>query len=75
LRKLQLTCGGEKSADGGEATTVGGEMSSKWAKRPGGESSRGRNVLVVKRRRGETSINHKNHQKNDVKYSTCPAVC
>jgi len=53
LRKLQLTSGGEKSTDGGETTTVGGETSSKWAKRPGGETSWGQNILVAKRPVGE----------------------
>jgi len=43
-----------RKADGGETSTFGGETSSEWAKRPGGETSRGetskgRNVLVVKR--------------------------
>jgi len=36
-------------------TTLGGETSSEWAKRPGGETSRGRNVLVAKHPGGETS--------------------
>jgi len=55
LWKLQLTSGGEKSTDGGET-------SSEWAKRLGGEMSRGeaswgRNVLGQNVRwRGETSI-------------------
>jgi len=69
LQKLQLTSGCEKSTDEGETTTVGGETSSKWPKRPGGEMSRGRNVLGAerpgdetssegaKRQRGNTSIN------------------
>jgi len=49
----------------GETSTVGGETSNEWAKRPGGETSRGekswgetykgRNVLVAKRPGGETS--------------------
>ena len=44
MRKLQLTSGGEKSTDGGETSIVGGETSNEWAKRPGGETSRGRNI-------------------------------
>ena len=38
-----------RKADGGETSTVGGEMSSECAKRPSGETSRGRNVLLLGR--------------------------
>ena len=44
-----------RKADGGETSTVGGETSSEWAKRPGGETSKGRNVQGAKRPGGETS--------------------
>ena len=37
----------EQSTDGGETTTVGGETSSKWAKRLSGETSKDRSVLPV----------------------------
>ena len=39
----------------GETSTVGGETSNEWAKRPGGEKSWGRNVQGAKRPGGETS--------------------
>jgi len=49
-----------RKADRGKTSTVGGETSSEWAKRPGGETSwgetsKGRNFLVAKRLGGETS--------------------
>jgi len=54
--KLQLTTGSEKSPlTGGETSTVVGETSSEWAKRPGGETSWGRNVQGAKRPDGEMS--------------------
>jgi len=43
-------------ADKGETSTVGGETSSEWAKRPGGEtSSEGAKRPGAKHQRGETS--------------------
>ena len=45
-----------------EASTVGGETSSEWAKRPGGETSWGRNVQGAKLQRGEASCYQNNHR-------------
>jgi len=44
-----------RKADGGETSTVGGIMSSEWAKRLGGETYWGRNVQGAKRPGGETT--------------------